>query len=101
MDVPTDGVTQLFLHPHEARRGARSEAVAIDVHEVDQHLLVANEVLVEPNYIAILGREVCYTGKHITWEQAMKSEMDLSPAKYAWGPVEVPGVAEPGKTPFA
>jgi hypothetical protein len=51
--------------------------------------------------LAILGREVCYTGKHITWEQAMKSEMDLSPAKYAWGPVEVPGVAEPGKTPFA
>tara|TARA_Y100000758_G_C15938947_1_gene381645 strand:- start:516 stop:761 length:246 start_codon:yes stop_codon:yes gene_type:complete len=51
--------------------------------------------------LAILGREVCYTGKSITWDDAMKSEMDLSPKQYEFGPVEVPGVATPGKTPFA
>ena len=51
--------------------------------------------------LAILGREVCYTGKSITWDQAMKSEMDLSPTQYEFGPVEVPAIAQPGKTPFA
>ena len=51
--------------------------------------------------LAILGREVCYTGKSITWDQAMKSEMDLSPTQYEFGPVEIPAIAQPGKTPFA
>ncbi len=33
---------------------------------------------------AILGRMATYTGKTITWEQAMNSKEDLSPERYAW-----------------
>ncbi len=51
--------------------------------------------------LAIMGREVCYTGKTITWEEAMNSKQDLTPGAYAWGDVAVPAVAMPGTTKFA
>ena len=34
--------------------------------------------------LGILAQMVCYTGQEITWEQAMKSQLSLSPARYAW-----------------
>jgi len=51
--------------------------------------------------LAIMGREACYTGQTITWEAAMNSPQDLSPSAYEWGAVEIPSVAEPGRTKFA
>lgn len=50
--------------------------------------------------MAILGREVCYTGENISWEDAINSPMDLTPAAYEWGDVPVPAVAVPGATKF-
>ncbi len=58
--------------------------------------------------MGILGRMVCYTGQTITWEQAMASTEDLTPASYAWDadPPTLPDaegrykVALPGQTPF-
>ena len=50
--------------------------------------------------MAILGREVCYTGQTVTWEQMLDSEQNLSPSVYQWGDVEIPKVAIPGKTKF-
>ena len=40
--------------------------------------------------LAILGRMAAYTGQRITWEQAMNSQEDLTPAKYEWGPIPMP-----------
>lgn len=51
--------------------------------------------------MAIMGREACYTGQSITWEQAMNSPQDLSPKDYAWGDVNIPSIAIPGQTKFA
>jgi len=58
--------------------------------------------------MGILGRMVCYTGKEITWDEAMASKEDLSPKSYAWDadPPTLPDadgkykVAVPGQTPF-
>jgi predicted dehydrogenase len=50
--------------------------------------------------MAIMGRMSAYTGKTITWEQALNSQLDLTPKEYAWGDVEVRPVAQPGQTPF-
>ena len=33
---------------------------------------------------AILGRMASYSGKVVTWDEATKSELDLSPKSYAW-----------------
>ena len=35
--------------------------------------------------LAIMGRMAAYTGEVITWERALNSKEDLSPAQYAWG----------------
>jgi hypothetical protein len=50
--------------------------------------------------LAIMGRMAAYTGQKITWEQAMNSKEDLTPAKYEWGDLPIPQVAMPGQTKF-
>lgn len=58
--------------------------------------------------LAIAGRMATYTGKAITWDQAINSKEDLTPEKYAWDatPPIVPDedgsypIAMPGVTKF-
>ena len=52
----------------------------------------------ESTLTAIMGRMATYTGQTVTWEQALASEDDLSPAHYEFGPLAVAEVAVPGKT---
>ena len=47
-----------------------------------------------------MGRMATYTGQEITWEKALHSKEDLSPAKYEFGPLAVAPVARPGITKF-
>ena len=51
--------------------------------------------------MAIMARMAAYTGQVVTWERALASELDLSPAAYEWGPLEVRPVAVPGVTKFS
>lgn len=46
--------------------------------------------------MAILGREVCYTGQEITWDEMWNSELALGPKVVDWGDVGVENVAMPG-----
>ena len=39
-----------------------------------------------------MGRMSAYTGKDVTWEEVMNSDMRLGPTTYAFGPV--PGIPE-------
>jgi predicted dehydrogenase len=51
--------------------------------------------------LAILGRMAAYTGQQITWEMALGSQEDLSPARYAWDAAPpVSSIAVPGQTKF-
>jgi predicted dehydrogenase len=50
--------------------------------------------------LAIMARMAAYTGQVITWDMAMKSKEDLSPAQYAWGDAPKPEIARPGITRF-
>jgi predicted dehydrogenase len=57
--------------------------------------------IAESTLCAIMGRMSAYTGQAISWDWAMKaSKLDLSPAKYEFGPNPVDPVAVPGKTPL-
>ncbi|HAN97694.1 MAG TPA: oxidoreductase [Planctomycetaceae bacterium] len=47
--------------------------------------------------MAIMGREACYTGKSITWDEAMADQVVLGPTSYEWGDVPTPKVALPGR----
>jgi len=51
--------------------------------------------------MAIIARMSAYTGKKLTWQQAMNSKEDLSPPSYDWNtPMPEPPVAMPGMTQF-
>jgi predicted dehydrogenase len=54
----------------------------------------------ESTLTAIMGRMSAYTGKEVTWEQAMGSTLDLSPDAYEFGSLAVRPVAVPGRTPL-
>jgi predicted dehydrogenase len=51
--------------------------------------------------MAIMGRMAAFTGKTITWEQALASTQQLGPTEYAWGDAPAPVIAVPGKTQFS
>ncbi len=41
---------------------------------------------------AVMGRESAYTGKMITWDDMMNSELRLGPTEYKFGPVNIEAV---------
>lgn len=56
------------------------------------------QYMTKSTLLAIMGRMATYTGQTITWDQAMNSQEDLSPDRYAWdakppdSPIAIPGV---------
>lgn len=48
--------------------------------------------------IAIMGRMSAYTGKEVSWEQALNSQEDTFPKTLEFGPYPFPKVAMPGST---
>ena len=63
-------------------------------------LLNEAQQVAESTLTAIMGRMAAYTGKEISWEQALNSQESLYPSKLEMGPgsIQVPAVAVPGKT---
>jgi predicted dehydrogenase len=59
------------------------------------------EYMCNSTLMAILGRMATYSGKVITWDQALNMDDNLFPEKLEFGPHPVPEVAIPGITkPF-
>ncbi len=49
---------------------------------------------------AIMGRESAYTGKEVTWDEIMQSDLELGPKTIAFGPVDMDkAVPIPGSDP--
>ena len=46
---------------------------------------------------AVMGRESCYTGKTLTWDDMLKSELDLFPKKVVFGPAPDHDIPVPGR----
>jgi len=55
----------------------------------------------ESTLTAIMGRMSTYTGKAVTWEQALNSQEALVPEHLAFGPMPTPAVPIPGQTKLA
>jgi hypothetical protein len=55
----------------------------------------------ESTLTAIMGRMSTYTGKSVTWEQALNSKEETMPERLSWDmKLETPPAAMPGKTPL-
>ena len=50
----------------------------------------------ESTMTAIMGRDSAYSGKKLTWSEAINSEVRLGPDHYAFGPLSVRPVSVPG-----
>ncbi|MEO1698450.1 MAG: Gfo/Idh/MocA family oxidoreductase [Planctomycetota bacterium] len=59
------------------------------------------DVMCRATLLALMVRMSAYTGQEISWNQALESKEDLSPARYEWGANPVPPVPQPGVTPFS
>lgn len=56
--------------------------------------------IAESTLTAIMGRMSAYTGKAVTWEQALNSKLSLMPEKFELTSVPIPPVPVPGKDPL-
>lgn len=54
------------------------------------------KLVTESTLTAIMGRMSAYTGKTITWDQALNAPEDLMQQTLTWGPMPTPPVALPG-----
>jgi len=59
------------------------------------------EYMTRSTLLGIMVRMAAYTGRVVTWEEALASQERLGPQTYSLGPVPVAGLAVPGKTPFS
>lgn len=59
------------------------------------------DYMTKSSLMAIMGRMSAYTGKTITWEEALNSKENLTPSAYDWGNLTLAPIAVPGVTQFA
>ena len=59
-----------------------------------------SEYMCRSTLMAILGREACYSGKMLTYDEVANSPMKLGPEKLDWDQVVEVSVAQPGKYKF-
>ena len=53
--------------------------------------------MAESSLTAIMGRKSAYTGKTLTWDDALADPTSLMPAHLEWGPMPTPPVPMPGQ----
>lgn len=92
-----------YVHEGEGKKPSMYdlEHVALFKSIRDGKPLNNGDYMCKSTLMAIMGREACYTGKAITWEQAMASNQVLGPNNYAWGTAPDVNVNNPGTYEFA
>jgi len=93
---------EIWKYPHP-EEGSTDETWKVKDPFVQEHInlvaaIRAGEVIsdaeeqVNSTLITIMGRMSAYTGKDVTWEEVMNSDLYLGPKTYEFGPV--PGIPE-------
>lgn len=54
--------------------------------------------IAESTLTAIMGRESCYTGQVVSWDELIGADLAILPETFALGPQAVPPVPTPGET---
>jgi hypothetical protein len=98
--TPTNGKKWRFDRPKDAPGPYQQEHIDLIESIVSGQPLNEGKRIAQSTLTAIMGRMSAYTGKTVTWEQAMESKLSLLPEKFELGSLPVPPVAVPGKTPL-
>ena len=107
----TDGVADLMKYTITGKSPWELGKRRTVMHQLEHDAMYAalrrgdtinnGEYMAKSTMMGIMARMSAYTGKSLTWEQAMNSKEDLSPPRYDWdAPIPAPPVAVPGVTPF-
>jgi predicted dehydrogenase len=101
-EISVDGKTTWKFRPGKGE--------SVDMYQSEHNELFASirsgspinngDYMTRSTLMAIMGRMSAYTGKVITWEQALNSKETLGPERIEWGPIPTPPVAVPGVTQF-
>ncbi|HYT88956.1 MAG TPA: Gfo/Idh/MocA family oxidoreductase [Gemmataceae bacterium] len=107
VDVMAHNITGRAPWRYPAAQARRDNMYQVEHDELFRNIRAGapinnGEYMAKSTLMGIMGREACYTGQVITWEQALNSRQDLSPPRYAWDvELPVPPVARPGVTTFS
>lgn len=106
----TKGRCEVLRHAIEGENAWRYQGPKGNMYQVEHNELFAairsgnpinnGQYMTSSTMMAILGRMATYTGKTITWDEALASQESLAPPAYDWISLEVPPVAMPGRTPL-
>jgi predicted dehydrogenase len=84
------------VNPYEAEHTAMVASIRGDGPYVNHAMAVA-----ESTMTCIMGRESAYSGQALTWDDMMKSKLDLTPKKFGYDEkMEVPPLPVPGQYKF-
>jgi len=92
--VGTKGVANILKHEIKGVVNWKYEGPKTNMYDAE-HVVLFNAIrsgkpvnngkyMAYSTMLAILGRMVDYTGKMITWDEAINSKQDLSPKEYSW-----------------
>ncbi len=105
----TKGTGDVFGHKFSGESRWRYRGEANNMYQTEHDALFASIRNAQPvsdlvngsrsTLLAIMGRMAAYTGKVVTWEDALNSKENLAPSEYNWGdapqrPVPMPGVTK-------
>jgi predicted dehydrogenase len=104
----TNGSARLIKHRIEGPNEWQFKGDEVQMHQAEQNELFRairgerdtinnGDYMCKSTLMAILGREVCYTGREMTWEQIASSTQNLQPIAYEWGDGPAVKVKQPGK----
>jgi len=106
----TKGVANVFQHRIKGETDWKFKGEGGDMYQIEHNELFASvrsgkpinngDYMCKSTLMAIMGRQSAYTGKTISWEQALNSKEDLVPAKLEWTSMPVAPVPTPGVTQF-
>ena len=88
----------VFEYPEKGNNAYVQEHTDLIQSIRDNKPLNEAEQIAHSTMTAIMGREACYSGKEITWEEIMNSPQSLVPDSFAFSPHPVPAVPVPGVT---
>jgi hypothetical protein len=93
---PTGGMDWAFGSETKVRDGYQGEHDELFAGIRSGKFINDGEHAAQSTLMAILAREAAYTGKKLTTAALLKSNLDITPKEFAWGPIETPPVPTPG-----
>ena len=103
----TDGRAKLIAHQIDGLKPWKFRGKKVQMHQAEQDEFFKairgdrprinnGTYMCRSTLMAILGREVCYSGRELTYDTIANSSQDLRPENYRWGDAPTVEVPQPG-----